>query len=155
VAPTARTLDRSRSRHSGGPSTLGTSGITRRTTCSSRTPRCRTRTRTPVVYSSRQHPSSRQRVRSSCRASLASHNHNLFSDQSCYQLVDQCYAVQGFEYVPGYDNAVRLPHLYVPPMLTSVSVVHHLDHEQPGDLDAKCRWPRCGRRYGHRRAPYN
>ncbi|KAJ7913846.1 beta-glucan synthesis-associated [Mycena leptocephala] len=27
------------------------------------------------------------------------------TNQSCYQLVDQCYAVQGFEYVPGYDNA--------------------------------------------------
>jgi len=27
------------------------------------------------------------------------------TNQSCYQLVDQCYAVQGFEYAPGYDNA--------------------------------------------------
>ncbi|KAJ7086832.1 beta-glucan synthesis-associated [Mycena belliarum] len=27
------------------------------------------------------------------------------TNQNCYQLVDACYAVQGFEYVPGYDNA--------------------------------------------------
>ncbi|KAF7360597.1 GH16 domain-containing protein [Mycena venus] len=27
------------------------------------------------------------------------------TNQQCYQLVDGCYAVQGFEYVPGYDNA--------------------------------------------------
>ncbi|KAJ7935919.1 glycoside hydrolase family 16 protein [Mycena leptocephala] len=27
------------------------------------------------------------------------------TNQQCYQLIDQCYAVHGFEYVPGYDNA--------------------------------------------------
>ncbi|KAK7058138.1 GH16 domain-containing protein [Favolaschia claudopus] len=28
------------------------------------------------------------------------------TNQACYQLIDGCYAVQGFEYVPGYDDAV-------------------------------------------------
>ncbi|KAJ7640711.1 beta-glucan synthesis-associated protein [Mycena polygramma] len=27
------------------------------------------------------------------------------TNQNCYQLIDQCYAVQGFEYVPGYNDA--------------------------------------------------
>ncbi|KAF8140892.1 glycoside hydrolase family 16 protein [Mycena galopus ATCC 62051] len=27
------------------------------------------------------------------------------TNQTCYQLIDECYAVHGFEYVPGYDNA--------------------------------------------------
>ncbi|KAJ6467111.1 glycoside hydrolase family 16 protein [Mycena vitilis] len=27
------------------------------------------------------------------------------TNQGCYQLLDQCYAVQGFEYVPGYSDA--------------------------------------------------
>ncbi|KAF7351551.1 GH16 domain-containing protein [Mycena sanguinolenta] len=27
------------------------------------------------------------------------------TNQTCYQLIEECYAVQGFEYVPGYDNA--------------------------------------------------
>jgi len=27
------------------------------------------------------------------------------TNQSCYQVIEDCYAVQGFEYVPGYDNA--------------------------------------------------
>ncbi|KAJ7658250.1 beta-glucan synthesis-associated protein-domain-containing protein [Mycena polygramma] len=27
------------------------------------------------------------------------------TNQGCYQLIDQCYAVQGFEYVPGYSDA--------------------------------------------------
>ncbi|KAF7295651.1 GH16 domain-containing protein [Mycena indigotica] len=31
------------------------------------------------------------------------------TNQDCYQLKKQCYAVQGFEYIPGYDQAVCLP----------------------------------------------
>ncbi|KAJ6459006.1 beta-glucan synthesis-associated [Mycena sanguinolenta] len=27
------------------------------------------------------------------------------TNQTCYQLIEECYSVQGFEYVPGYDNA--------------------------------------------------
>jgi hypothetical protein len=32
----------------------------------------------------------------------------LFIDQGCYQLEEGCYSVYGFEYKPGFDDAVRI-----------------------------------------------
>ncbi|KAF7300811.1 GH16 domain-containing protein [Mycena kentingensis (nom. inval.)] len=40
------------------------------------------------------------------------------TNQDCYQLKNPCYATHGFEYVPGFDDAVRPPSLPSLPTLT-------------------------------------
>jgi hypothetical protein len=51
----------------------------------------------------------------------------LFADQGCYQLIDQCYAVQGFEYVPGYNDAVRRPLHILLSSTHNIWAVYYLD----------------------------